>query len=102
MGGELEGVCKDPLCPIGHLPRRGGENEDPLCPLGISPVEGETMRGGNGKRSGNGKRRRKGRGLYDDKYGDKYNIKTSGPTSRMALPLYGGDAQGAERVCYYK
>jgi hypothetical protein len=51
-------------------------------------------------RGGNGKRRRKGRGLYDDKYGDKYNIKTSGPTSRMALPLYGGDAQGAERVCY--
>ena len=65
---------------------------------GISPVEGETMRGGNGKRSGNGK----GRSLDEDKDGDKDNIKTSGPTSRMALPLYGGDAQGAERVCYYK
>ena len=64
---------------------------------GISPVEGETMRGGNGKRSGNGKRR----SLDDDKYDDN-NIKTSGPTSRMVLPLYGGDAQGAERVCYYK
>ena len=38
--------------------------------------------------------------MYDDKYGDKYNIKTSGPTSRMVLPLYGGDAQGAERVYY--
>ena len=105
-------MCKDPLCPIGHLPRRGGENEDPLCPLGISPVEGErmktlsalkgispvegeTMRGGNGKRSGNGKRR----SLDDDKYDDN-NIKTSGPTSRMVLPLYGGDAQGAERVFY--
>ena len=35
---------KDPLCPKGHLPRRGGENEDPLCPLDISPVEGETIR----------------------------------------------------------
>ena len=64
---------------------------------GISPVEGETMRGGNGKRSGNGKRR----SLDDNKYDDN-NIKTSGPTSRMVLPLYGGDAQGAERVCYYE
>ena len=76
--------------------RRRGKTLSAL--KGISPVEGETMRGGNGKRSGNGKRR----SLDEDKDGDKDNIKTSGPTSRMALPLYGGDAQGAERVCYYK
>ena len=54
------------------------------------------MRDGNGKRSGNGK----GRSLDEDKDGDKDNIKTSGPTSRMVLPLYGGDALRAERVYY--
>ena len=76
--------------------------KDPLCPLGISPVEGETMRGGNGKRSGNGKGsgngkrsgNGKGRSLDEDKDGDKDNIKTSGPTSRMALPLTGEMPKG--------
>ena len=70
---------------------------------GISPVEGETMRGGNGKRSGNGKGSGdgKGRSLDEDKYDDN-NIKTSGPTSRMALPFYGGDVRRTKRVCIYE